>query len=157
MCLVVSGDTSTHQVQARVEWAPLHRQQFPPGGLRGTSRGAGLCAGGRITAVAACHDGQSVASGSSAGSIHIWRVEYTSRVGGAPDRYTGVTHTRKVTGGTTSLHYTALFSPVGGGPVQHLLATWMRSRGAALGQPRQVLVLPTVHVHHVLNQVLPRV
>ncbi|GAB4818761.1 hypothetical protein N2152v2_005807 [Parachlorella kessleri] len=53
--------------------------------------------GGRIAAVAACHDGQSIASGSSNGSIHVWRVEYTCRgAGGAPDRYTGLTNMRQV-------------------------------------------------------------
>ena len=46
--------------------------------------------------MAACHDGQSVASGSSNGSIHVWRVEYTARAGGAPDRYTGIAALRQV-------------------------------------------------------------
>ncbi|EIE24687.1 hypothetical protein COCSUDRAFT_258, partial [Coccomyxa subellipsoidea C-169] len=31
-----------------------------------------------------------VASASSNGSVHVWRVEYTSRSGGAPDRYNGI-------------------------------------------------------------------
>lgn len=44
---------------------------------------------GRITSVAGVQDGQSVASASAAGSVHVWRVEYTTRVGGAPDKYTG--------------------------------------------------------------------
>ncbi|KAK9806003.1 hypothetical protein WJX73_003643 [Symbiochloris irregularis] len=47
--------------------------------------------GGRMLAVAGCEGGQSVASASSNGSIHVWRVEYTTRAGGAPDRYTGLT------------------------------------------------------------------
>ena len=46
--------------------------------------------GGKILAVAACEEAQSVASASSNGSVHVWRVEYTSRSGGAPDRYTGI-------------------------------------------------------------------
>lgn len=46
--------------------------------------------GGKILACAACEDSQSVASASSSGSVHVWRVEYTSRSGGAPDRYTGI-------------------------------------------------------------------
>lgn len=46
--------------------------------------------GGKILACAACEDGQSVASASSNGTVHVWRVEYTSRSGGAPDRYTGI-------------------------------------------------------------------
>ena len=46
--------------------------------------------GGKILACAACEDSQSVASASSSGSLHVWRVEYTSRSGGAPDRYTGI-------------------------------------------------------------------
>lgn len=45
---------------------------------------------GRITSVAACQDGQTVASGSGSGSIHVWRVEYAGRAGGAPERYTGI-------------------------------------------------------------------
>lgn len=35
--------------------------------------------GGRITAVAACQEGQSMVSASSNGSLHVWRVEYTCR------------------------------------------------------------------------------
>ncbi|BDA42626.1 probable phosphoinositide 3-kinase regulatory subunit 4 [Coccomyxa sp. Obi] len=46
--------------------------------------------GGKVLAVAACEESQSVASASSNGSVHVWRVEYTSRSGGAPDRYTGI-------------------------------------------------------------------
>lgn len=46
--------------------------------------------GGKILAVAACEESQSVASASSNGSVHVWRVEYTTRSGGAPDRYTGI-------------------------------------------------------------------
>ena len=53
-------------------------------------------AGGRITAVTCCDDSQSVASGSSDGSLHVWRVEHTCRAAGAPDRYTGVTAQRQV-------------------------------------------------------------
>jgi hypothetical protein len=51
---------------------------------------AGRGQGGKMLAVAACEEGQSVASASSSGSVHAWRVEYTSRSGGAPDRYTGI-------------------------------------------------------------------
>ena len=46
--------------------------------------------GGKILACAACEESQSVASASAAGSVHVWRVEYTSRSGGAPDRFTGI-------------------------------------------------------------------
>lgn len=46
--------------------------------------------GAKILAVAACEESQSVASTSSNGSVHVWRVEYTTRSGGAPDRYTGI-------------------------------------------------------------------
>lgn len=53
---------------------------------------------GRITALAACQDGQTMASGSSAGSIHVWRVEYAARAGGAPERYTGILSSRQVGG-----------------------------------------------------------
>jgi hypothetical protein len=45
---------------------------------------------GRITCVAAVEDGATIASGSAAGSIHVWRVQTTARLpGGPPDRYTG--------------------------------------------------------------------
>lgn len=37
----------------------------------------------------ACEDGQSIASGSSNGSVHVWRVEYVTRSGGLPEKYTG--------------------------------------------------------------------
>lgn len=45
---------------------------------------------GRITSVCAVLDGASAASASSSGSLHVWRVEYTSKPGGwAPDKYRG--------------------------------------------------------------------
>ena len=53
---------------------------------------------GRITALAACADSQTVASGSAAGSIHVWRVEYAARAVGAPERYTGIVSTRQEIG-----------------------------------------------------------
>ena len=46
--------------------------------------------GGKITSCTACEDGQSIASGSSDGSVHLWRVEYVTRTGGMPDKYTGL-------------------------------------------------------------------
>ncbi|EFN54741.1 hypothetical protein CHLNCDRAFT_134632 [Chlorella variabilis] len=52
---------------------------------------------GRITSVTACQDSQSVASGSADGSIHVWRVEYAARAGGAPERYTGIISCRQAT------------------------------------------------------------
>ncbi|KAK9909837.1 hypothetical protein WJX75_008190 [Coccomyxa subellipsoidea] len=55
--------------------------------------------GGKILAVAACEEAQSVASASSNGSVHVWRVEYTSRSGGAPDRYTGIIGKRQAAPG----------------------------------------------------------
>lgn len=53
--------------------------------------------GGKILACAACEESQSVASASAAGSVHVWRVEYTSRSGGAPDRFTGIIGARPPT------------------------------------------------------------
>lgn len=45
---------------------------------------------GRITGVCPVLDGASVASASSSGSLHVWRVEYISKAGGwAPDKYRG--------------------------------------------------------------------
>ncbi len=53
-----------------------------PGGFPAAS-GAGAAASG------SCLAGHTVASGSSSGSIHLWRPEYTAKQGGYPDRYTG--------------------------------------------------------------------
>jgi hypothetical protein len=54
--------------------------------------------------LAACEDDQSVASGSSTGSIHVWRVEYTTRAGGsAADKYTGGSAADKYTGACCGL------------------------------------------------------
>lgn len=47
-------------------------------------------AGGKITSCTACEDGQSIISGSSNGSVHLWRVEYVTCSGGMPDKYTGL-------------------------------------------------------------------
>eukprot|EP00873_Tetraselmis_striata_P002336 jgi/Tetstr1/422600/TSEL_013406.t2 len=52
--------------------------------------------GGKIMSVAFCEEGQSVASVSSSGSLHVWRVEYSSRAQGIPDRYTGIAAQRQV-------------------------------------------------------------
>ena len=41
----------------------------------------------------ACEDSQSIASGSSNGSVHVWRVEYVTRTGGMPDKYTNIEST----------------------------------------------------------------
>lgn len=46
-----------------------------------------------MLSVAACRGGQSVASASSSGTVCVWQVEYTTRAGGQPDRYTGI-HSR---------------------------------------------------------------
>ena len=40
----------------------------------------------RMLGVSGCEDGQSVASASANGSLHLWRVEYTTR-GGAPGKH----------------------------------------------------------------------
>eukprot|EP00884_Botryococcus_braunii_P002633 jgi/Botrbrau1/12370/Bobra.0239s0019.1 len=45
---------------------------------------------GRILSCCACEDNQGVASGSSNGSLHVWRVEYTCTTHGAPDQYRGI-------------------------------------------------------------------
>lgn len=60
---------------------------------------------GRITGLCPVLDGSSVASGSSSGSLHVWRVEYTSKPGGwAPDKYRGK--------GVTEAGYTAQQTPM---------------------------------------------
>lgn len=77
----------------------LHRLPRPPQRTSTLPTAAHPPAGlqsGRITSVAACQDSQSIASGSAAGSIHVWRVEYAGRAGGAPERYTGIVSTRQV-------------------------------------------------------------
>jgi phosphoinositide-3-kinase regulatory subunit 4 len=58
--------------------------------LAGTKDGKLCGQGGKILAVTACEESQSIASASSNGSVHVWRVEYTTRSGGAPDRYTSI-------------------------------------------------------------------
>ena len=45
---------------------------------------------GRILSCPSCQESQSVASATSSGSLHVWRVEYTSKAGGMPDRYTSI-------------------------------------------------------------------
>lgn len=58
---------------------------------------------GRITAVAACQDGHTVASGSASGSIHVWRVEAAAgRAGG----YQGIVGVRQVGAGQQGTHST---------------------------------------------------
>ncbi|KAL3131972.1 hypothetical protein ABBQ38_007667 [Trebouxia sp. C0009 RCD-2024] len=54
---------------------------------------------GKITSCTACEDGQSIASGSSNGSVHLWRVEYVTPPGGMPDKYTGFQSSGGVGGG----------------------------------------------------------
>lgn len=44
---------------------------------------------GRLTCCTAVDDDASVATGSAAGSLHVWRVETVGRPGAAPDKYTG--------------------------------------------------------------------
>ncbi len=44
---------------------------------------------GAITALCAAEDDRSLASASASGSVHVWRVEYTLRASGLPDKYTG--------------------------------------------------------------------
>lgn len=51
--------------------------------------------GGCILACTACDQDHQVASGSSNGSVHVWRVEYVPRVGGGAERYTGETEEEK--------------------------------------------------------------
>lgn len=66
---------------------------------------------GRITSVAACQDSQSIASGSAAGSIHVWRVEYAGRAGAAPERYTGIISTRQFSPGAGAVLDLAAWGP----------------------------------------------
>lgn len=58
---------------------------------------------GAIISVAGVEDGQSVASASSNGSLHVWRVEYARKTGGssiaAADEYRGITLRRQVSPG----------------------------------------------------------
>lgn len=54
--------------------------------------------GGRILDCCVADDqGQRVASASSEGSVHMWRVEYVTRPNGVPERYTGAAEERRVT------------------------------------------------------------
>ena len=45
---------------------------------------------GRILGCTACQENQSIATATSNGSVNVWRVEYTSKTGGMPERYTGI-------------------------------------------------------------------
>jgi hypothetical protein len=51
--------------------------------------GSGDTPGSTGTAASPWSSGTTVASGSSSGSLHLWRPEYTTRQGGVPDKYTG--------------------------------------------------------------------
>ena len=44
-----------------------------------------------------------MASGSSNGSVHVWRVDYVTRAGGMPDKYTGFQGTLTAAPMTTEL------------------------------------------------------
>ncbi|DBB16182.1 TPA: hypothetical protein ACH3X3_015178 [Trebouxia sp. C0006] len=55
--------------------------------------------GGKALCCTACQDGQSMASGSSNGSVHVWRVEYVTRSGNMPDKYTGLQCLKEAHGG----------------------------------------------------------
>ena len=52
--------------------------------------------GGKMLSSSFCEAGESIASCSSAGSLHVWRVEYISRSQGVPDRYTGILARRQL-------------------------------------------------------------
>ena len=52
--------------------------------------------GGKMLSTSFCESGESIASCSSAGSLHVWRVEYISRSHGVPDRYTGILARRQL-------------------------------------------------------------
>ena len=75
---------------------------------------------GRILACAACEGGGSVASGSADGSVHVWRMEYTTRAGGAPDRYTGIVGVRLQGMPARSCHCWPM------GPKHQPLAGWLQ-------------------------------
>lgn len=53
--------------------------------------------GGKINAATTLPDSSSVVTGSSDGSVHLWRVDTVARSGG--ERFTGVTAQRQVEGG----------------------------------------------------------
>ncbi|GLI69871.1 hypothetical protein VaNZ11_014588, partial [Volvox africanus] len=55
--------------------------------------------------------GTTVASGSSSGSIHLWRPEYTTRQGGVPDKYTGVAAVRQLSPGQGAILEVASWGP----------------------------------------------
>ena len=53
----------------------------------------GIMQGGRMVACCACEGGKSVASASSQGTLHIWRVEYSPRTSSSAETYSGLTST----------------------------------------------------------------
>ena len=44
-----------------------------------------------MVACCPCEGGKSVASASSSGTLHIWRVEYAPRTGSSAETYSGLT------------------------------------------------------------------
>ncbi|KAG2443160.1 hypothetical protein HYH02_009570 [Chlamydomonas schloesseri] len=55
--------------------------------------------------------GTTVASGSSSGSLHLWRPEYTTRQAGLPDKYTGVVAVRQLSPGQGAILEVAPWGP----------------------------------------------
>jgi phosphoinositide-3-kinase regulatory subunit 4 len=96
---------------------------------------------GPIMAVSGAEDGQSAASASASGSLHVWRVEYTTRAGGAPDKFTGITARRQVSPGEGRVFDVQAW---GGSP---FLLTYVTQRGGVHGldlrSGRDVWVVPS--------------
>ncbi|GBG00520.1 phosphoinositide 3-kinase regulatory subunit 4 [Raphidocelis subcapitata] len=108
---------------------------------------------GPITAVAGVEDGQSVASASGNGSLHVWRVDYTSRAGSsAPDKYTGITARRQVSPGEGRVLDVQQW---GGAPP---LLVYSTQRGGVHGldprAPRDAWVVPSPPELGLLTQVV---
>eukprot|EP00002_Diphylleia_rotans_P021597 TRINITY_DN4200_c0_g1_i1.p1 TRINITY_DN4200_c0_g1~~TRINITY_DN4200_c0_g1_i1.p1 ORF type:complete len:1490 (+),score=267.46 TRINITY_DN4200_c0_g1_i1:48-4517(+) len=59
--------------------------------------------GGRINSIVICEGTHSIACASENGSVHVFRVEYSTKEGGVPHRYTGPTSIREIP--STSCNY----------------------------------------------------
>lgn len=112
---------------------------------------------GAITSVAGVEDGQSVASASANGSLHIWRVEYTRKAGGsnsigAADQYKGITLRRQVSPGEGRILDVQQW---GSAPALMIYATQRGGvHGRDLRMPRDAWVVPSPPNLGLLQQVV---
>ncbi|GFR49900.1 hypothetical protein Agub_g12005, partial [Astrephomene gubernaculifera] len=81
------------------------------GGPADTPSGGTAAASSSSSAAAPWSSGTTVCSGSSSGSLHLWRPEYTTRQGGVPDKYTGVVAVRQLSPGQGAVLHVCGWGP----------------------------------------------